>query len=265
MTYRVNEFAELAGVTVRALHHYDRLGLLKAKRNGAGYRLYADSDLERLEQIAALKFLGVPLKQIKTLLASHPLELPDALRLQRHVLEKKRHLLETAIAAIRDAEQALQSGRCSRAAVLKRIIEVIEMQADSEWTEKYYSEQARATIEERKSLWSPELQERVSKEWSELFPDVEAALEEDPAGEKAQALADRWLKLVEGFTGGDPEVAKGLYQLYSDRANWPAHAKQQMEPFSNGRVCEYMSRVMAARKRQAPTASIDAETEPRTK
>ena len=65
--YRVQEFAELAGATVRALHHHDRLGLLKPGRTGAGYRLYSLRDFERLEQIVALKFLGIPLKQIRTL------------------------------------------------------------------------------------------------------------------------------------------------------------------------------------------------------
>lgn len=63
--YQVHEFADLAGVTVRALHHYDRLGLLRARRTDAGYRLYTARDLERLEQIVALKFFGLPLKQIK--------------------------------------------------------------------------------------------------------------------------------------------------------------------------------------------------------
>jgi len=57
--YRVQEFARLAGVTVRALHHYDRLGLLRARRTASGYRVYGDRDLERLEQIVALQFLGV--------------------------------------------------------------------------------------------------------------------------------------------------------------------------------------------------------------
>ena len=63
--YHVREFAKLAGVTVRALHHYDRLGLLKPTRSEAGYRLYYLRDLERFEQIVALKFLGIPLKQIR--------------------------------------------------------------------------------------------------------------------------------------------------------------------------------------------------------
>ena len=51
--YHVREFAQLAGVTVRALHHYDRLGLLRPSRTETGYRLYYLRDLERLEQIVA--------------------------------------------------------------------------------------------------------------------------------------------------------------------------------------------------------------------
>ena len=54
-TYRIREFAQLAGVTVRALHHYDRLRLLKPRRTQTGYRAYDSKDLEILEQIVALK------------------------------------------------------------------------------------------------------------------------------------------------------------------------------------------------------------------
>lgn len=64
-TYHTREFAQLAGVTARALHHYDRLGLLKPKRTPAGYRAYSAHDFEKLEQIIALKFIGVPLKKIR--------------------------------------------------------------------------------------------------------------------------------------------------------------------------------------------------------
>jgi len=64
--YQVHEFAQLSGVTVRALHHYDREGLLKpAARSAAGYRLYTDRDLVRLEQIVVLKFLGLSLREIR--------------------------------------------------------------------------------------------------------------------------------------------------------------------------------------------------------
>src|SRR5215217_1082869 len=63
--YGTQEFAKLAGVTVRALHHYDRLGLLRPRRTRKGYRIYCDRDLERLEQVVALKFVGLPLRRSK--------------------------------------------------------------------------------------------------------------------------------------------------------------------------------------------------------
>lgn len=104
--YRVQEFAKLAGVTVRALHHYDHLGLLKPRRSAAGYRLYSEGDLSRLEQIVALKFIGLPPKEVGSMLGSQAASFPDALRMQRSVLERKRRLLDRAIEVIRQAESA---------------------------------------------------------------------------------------------------------------------------------------------------------------
>jgi MerR family transcriptional regulator, thiopeptide resistance regulator len=246
--YHVREFAQLAGVTVRALHHYDRLGLLKPSRTQAGYRLYSVRDLERLEQIVALKFLGIPLKQIGSLFHRGAPELSAALRMQRRVLEEKRRLLDNAIHAIQEAEKATPPGQRPDSALLTKIIEVIEMQDDMDWSKKYYSEEAQAKIEERKQLWSPELQERVYREWQELFRDVEAALGEDPASAKAQALAARWKKLVEGFTGGDPQITAGLSKMYQDRSNWPGIMQQRMQPFNNKNVWEFIQKAFAAGK-----------------
>jgi DNA-binding transcriptional MerR regulator len=107
--YRAQTFAKLGGVTVRALHHYDRLGLLQPQRSPAGYRLYSDCDLGRLEQIIALKFFGLPLKEIKAVL-ERGAPLPDTLRMQRSQLETRRRQLELAIGAIREAEAAADPG-----------------------------------------------------------------------------------------------------------------------------------------------------------
>src|SRR5271166_3818056 len=118
----------MAGVTVKALHRYDRLGLLKPVRTEAGYRVYREHDLETLEQIIALKFFGVPLKEIGAVLKRPALQLRDTLRLQRQALEERQELLGRAIRAIRAAEEAIDSGESADLAMLKNIIEVIEMQ-----------------------------------------------------------------------------------------------------------------------------------------
>jgi DNA-binding transcriptional MerR regulator len=246
--YHVREFAKLAGVTVRALHHYDRLGLLKPNRTETGYRLYYLRDLERLEQIVALKFLGIPLKQIRQMFQRGTSAMSESLQMQRRVLEEKRRLLDSAIRAIEEAEKGTAPGNRPDSAILKKTIEVIAMQDNMDWSKKYYSEEAQAKIEERKKLWSPENQERWSKEWSELFRDVEGALGEDPASAKAQALAARWKKLVEGFTGGDPQITAGLGKMYQDRPNWPANMQQRMQPFSNKNGWESIQKAFAVGK-----------------
>jgi len=164
------------------------------------------------------------------------------LRLQRRLLEDKRRLLDCAIRAIRGAEKRPD------AAILKQIIEVIEMQNDTDWMKKYHSDEGWAKVQERRPQWSPELQERVSREWTELFRDVEAALGEDPAGPKAQALAVRWKKLIEEFTGGDREITAGVKNAWADQPNWPAQFQQQAAPFSNPKVWEYMGTVLGWEK-----------------
>jgi MerR family transcriptional regulator, thiopeptide resistance regulator len=246
--YRVTEFAGLAGVTVRALHHYDRLAVLRPKRTESGYRLYSLRDLERLEQIVALKFLGLPLKEIKTLLDREERRLPEVLRSQRLALEEKRRSLEQAIHAIEDAEHAIACGKPADVQVLAKIIEVIEMQENTEFMNKYYSEEAQAKLAGKRKEWNPEMQAEVSRAWSELFRDVEAALDEDPASEKAQALAARWRKLVESFTGGDPEVSRGVGKAWADRSNWPGAVKEQSAPFVNPKVWEFIKKAMGSRQ-----------------
>lgn len=245
--YRVSEFAEKAGVTVRTLHHYDRLGLLKPTgRTTAGYRLYAERDFARLQQIVTLKFIGLPLRQIKELLDRGQLDLPAALRLQRRLLLEKRLQVEAAIQAIEEAERSLESGAAPNLASLKQIIDIMERYSNMEWTKKYYSEDAQAKIAERARTFTPEMQAKVTADWNELIRDVESAISshKDPASAAVRKLAERWVSFAHGFTGGDPEVQKGLNQLYSDPGGWPASFKK---PWSD-EVEAFIRKVMAAHK-----------------
>jgi hypothetical protein len=76
-------------------------------------------------------------------------------------------------------------------------------------------------LDREKHLWSPELQEHVSQEWNDLIADVQNSVWQDPGSEKAQDLAVRWKKLVEGFTGGDPDITASVGRMWQDRENWP--------------------------------------------
>lgn len=224
--YQASEFARLTGVTVRTLHHYDRMGLLKPSgRTAAGYRLYGTGDFARLQQVVTLKFIGLPLKQIKRLLDHGALDLSTTLRLQREILVEKRRRIAAAIEVIEQAEEVVASGREPIIEALARIIEVIEMQNNWDWVKKYYTEEQLAELAAR---GTPEVLERGQREWAALIKEVEQAVAEgvDPSSERAQSLAARWNGLIEEFTGGNPEILANLKRLYADQSNWPAGAQK---------------------------------------
>jgi len=209
---------------VRALHHYDELGLLKPLRSGrTGYRMYRDSDFARLEQIVVLKFLGIPLRDMGPLLkTAKSSRLRDVLQKQRRVLCEKRRRIDAAIVAVEHAERSLGTSEPDWN-LFTLVVKEIEMQNDNDW-KKYYSESAKEKIDARRVLWTPELQERTTRDWTQLIADIQAAVSngEDPKGGAGKRLAARWRELLAGFTGGDPEIQRGLNKMWADKANWPA-------------------------------------------
>ena len=236
--YQIHEFAELVGVSVRTLHHYDRIGLLKPGRSNAGYRRYSQPDLERLEQIIALKFLGFPLKQIRAILERSTPNLKEALRLQRQALEEKQMLLGRAIRAIGAAENS------GDPALLKKVIEVMAMQDGIELMKKYYSTEE--AWEKRRRYY----QEGPSPEWRALYRDVGAALDDDPGNDKAQALAERWLELATRAAKGDPELQTDSPTAWMDREHWPPAMKQRIAEFNLDAVFEFIGKAAAASRKK---------------
>ncbi|MDT5268135.1 MAG: hypothetical protein QOH49_321, partial [Acidobacteriota bacterium] len=173
-------------------------------------------------QILTLKFIGLPLEEIRGLLDRRSLDLAETLRLQHEALTEKRRQLDMALRAVREAADVVARGGGEPDwNTFKKIVEVITMQHDTEWMKKYYTEEQLADLARR---GTPEVLERAPREWQKLIGEVEAAAAEglDPASERAQALAARWEGLVEEFTGGDPGIRENLRRLYADQTNWPS-------------------------------------------
>src|SRR6187549_71797 len=101
MPYKVKEIAEMAGVSVRTLHHYDEIGLLKPEFiSETGYRFYIDKNLERLQQILFFKEIGFNLEEIKKLLDSPGFDRKKALQAHKDLLLKKKQRLEEIIRTV---------------------------------------------------------------------------------------------------------------------------------------------------------------------
>lgn len=210
--FKAQEFAKLAGVTVRTLHHYDRLGLVKPEaRTGAGYRLYGVAGLERIQQIVTLKFIGLSLENIQKLFRRKKFSLGAALKFQRFLIDARRAHYEKVLQVIDQAEQNPDWDS------LREIIEAIRKEDPMDWTKKYYSEEAQKELEARKKGYPKEAREGANA-WSELIQDVERALASGvrPTSAEGKTLAERWSRLVAAFTGGSPKVEAGLKKMYTE-------------------------------------------------
>jgi DNA-binding transcriptional MerR regulator len=236
--YRVHEFAELAGVTIKTLHHYDRVGVLRPSRTAAGYRVYTSSDLVRLEQILALKTIGLALKDIRALLDREALPLPALFRQQREVLEDKRQLLDRAIRALTKAERDIASGSATTTAILQDVIRIMSMQ-DMDVMRKYFSDEAWARRQHYYDDWPP-----VS--WQTMYRDIGAAIGTDPAGPRAQALADRWQALTKE-DAVTPAERTGMIRAWSDREHWPSSLKRRMDEFDVERATRFIAEALWVR------------------
>jgi len=111
MSHTVGELAALAGVTVRTLHHYDRIGLLTPSgRTSAGYRVYELSDVDRLQQVLLYRGLGFGLEEIGSLLDDPDVDAGEHLRRQHRLLLEQRDRTDRMVAAVEKEMEALDMG-----------------------------------------------------------------------------------------------------------------------------------------------------------
>ncbi len=229
--YRSGLFAKQASVSVRTLRFYDKVGLLRPSgRTEAGYRLYTDADLFRLQQILALKFLGFALEEIRQCLRVGPATLPEALAVQKAMMREKRAQLDSIIQAIDETEALLRGNGHDWEAIIG-VIRVMHMEQTNDWRKKYftdeqlqqmenlskqnYTEEDRKKIAEWGKNWSEADQERANQQWGALIGELKrlVAAGADPADAEAQTLAGQWLDLVGQFTHGDASVTAGLKKM----------------------------------------------------
>ncbi len=111
MALKVSEVARLAGVSIRTLHHYDEIGLVRPSgRSAAGYRLYAQKDLEQLQQVLFFRELEFPLDEIRRIIGSPSFDVGAALRMQRQLLTERAIRIKALIAAVDAAIHSIKKG-----------------------------------------------------------------------------------------------------------------------------------------------------------
>jgi DNA-binding transcriptional MerR regulator len=214
--WKVGQLAKRTGLTVRTLHHYDRIGLLSPSgRTGAihaaGHRLYTAADVARLQQIRSLKMLGFGLEQIREYLSRGDYDPRRVVRLHLERIRGQADELRGLAERLAALANALDKAEVVSADEFLDTIEVMTM------IEKYYTPEQLAQIEARKAALGEERIKELNAEWPKLFAAVRAEMEAgtDPADPKVQSLARKWYGLLDEFTGGDPGLFNSTRNLYA--------------------------------------------------
>jgi DNA-binding transcriptional MerR regulator len=233
--YKVGTFADLTGVSIRTLHHYDRLGLLRpSARSEAGYRFYASRDLLRLQQIVTLRSLGFSLSSIGEILARPDFDLEASLRIQGDVIRDRISALERVGHALRellDHHQATGAWDWGLAARASSAAHEELIPQEDKMSDYYAPEELARRMQEAGKNIPPEEIAAVEQEWPVLLAEIRANRDLDTASAQARELADRWAALTErtmrGFQG-DPKIGATIAENY--RQNRYAHVEGAPTP-----------------------------------
>jgi MerR family transcriptional regulator, thiopeptide resistance regulator len=211
----VKEVAELSGTTVRTLHHYDEIGLLRpSERSEAGYRLYSRADLARLQEILGWRELGFSLAEIAGLMDDPHYDRAEALRRQRAMVDEQAERLGALRAALDAAIAAEESGKEQEVTTM---FEGFHNEYEDEARERWggtpeFEESMRRTRSYGEAEWRS-----IQEEGDAITAEFAALMESgaDPAGEDANALALRHRDYISRwFYDCTPQIHHGLATLY---------------------------------------------------
>jgi DNA-binding transcriptional MerR regulator len=237
--FRVREFADLGGVTIKALRHYDQLGLLTPTRTSAGHRRYSTGDLERLRLILALKRVGVALRQMRSLLDANPETLIRRIGATRQVLAQERERLLRAARAIALVEESLRHTPVDSRG-LNRLADVIDMQQQAAQMQRYFSDDVWEVAKRFYEDWPTE-------QWISLCRDIAAAIPAGPGSARAEDLLRRWNDLAQSFwreLPSDPNSSRKLHdgfaRAWRDRENWSDTLKRRFADYDMNDVAAFI-------------------------
>jgi DNA-binding transcriptional MerR regulator len=245
-SYLVKEVAQIAGVSVRTLHHYDELGLLVPRgRTSAGYRLYDDNDLLRLQQILIGRELGLPLEEIRRSLDDPKFDRKRALLGQREQLRQRAKQTDAMLRAVDTALALLESPRDQEGDTmdLKQIFDGFDpKQYEAEAEQRWGHTDAYQESMKRTKRYSKEDWQRCGAEQGAVYADASKALQAGKAPESLEAMdiaerhrlaIDRW------FYPCSHAMHRGLADMYEQDSRFAENIDKYgpgMTPFLSAAI-----------------------------
>ncbi|RBY96335.1 MerR family transcriptional regulator [Blastococcus sp. TF02-8] len=226
----VGEVAALAGVTVRTLHHYDRIGLLSPSgRTAAGYRQYSPADLDRLHAVLLYRELGFPLEEVAALL-SEGADPAEHLRRQHRLLRDRLERTQAMVAAV---EKEMEAHAMGISLTPEERFEVFgehdPAQYEAETQERWGETDAYAESRRRTRMYAKEDWLRIRDEGAEVERRFAEALRSGVPADSEQAMdvaeAHRQ-HITRWFYECSPEMHDGLGRMYVEDERFTAHYEE---------------------------------------
>lgn len=195
----VGRLAKIAGLTVRALHYYEQVGLLApALRESNNYRVYSEADVKKLQQISILKSLGFSLENIKKHISDPKFALAKLLPMQIEQLRIKIQREEILLGKLKAMEYY---GKNPSPLPMEGFFKIMNQLKNV--TLDFSEEEWKVVKAQGKKLGDAHIR-AVEAEWPELIKKVQGFIKDgvDPKNPRVAPLAKRWMELVKEFTGG---------------------------------------------------------------
>ncbi len=243
--WRVGEVAELAHVTVRTLHHYDELGLLRPSgRSESGYRLYAREDLDRLYRVLLYRELGFTLEAIGKVLDSPVADRRAAMSAQRALLEEKAKRLRGVIRAVDRTLEAMDRGKRLEEEAMFEGFESLDAPDEVKAEQAKHGAEARERWGETEAYRESMRRSRryTKADWEKLRAESDAieaelasllAAGEAPTGSAATEVAERARQHIDRwFYPCSREMHAALAGMYESDPRFAAHYEERAEGLS---------------------------------
>jgi len=215
--YTVKQLAKLAGISIRTLHYYDQIGLLKPSSVGAnGYRHYGEEVLLRLQQILFYRELDLSLSEIKAILDNPEFDVLTALRSHKEALQGRAERLKHLIQTVNNTIDQLKGIENMNAKGLFEGFSEEEQERYALEAEQMYDPEAVRASNRKWKAYPPAEKERILAEGKTIYADLVNAMPKGTASKEVQALIARWHQHMQYFWSPNDEELLDLADMYND-------------------------------------------------